>query len=170
RMKKLNDETNRHIDEYKTKMYESILSILANYESFFEKSPTLYSSLVRNNFEHERFYTRHTDFWKEINDIIQEISSEEWKSLKRRYYYAKELSIDQRQEKKDQIFSQVFEAQESAMPISISSSGLGSQFRIIVNWFNKSKDDYQEKYENAKRAAEETSDANFIEELVPLAS
>jgi len=80
--------------------------------------------------EYERFYTRHTDFWKEINDIIQEISSEEWKSLKRRYYYAKELSIDQRQEKKDQIFSQVFEAQESAMPISISRYELVENFNI----------------------------------------
>jgi len=52
------------------------------------------------------------------------------------------------------------------------SSGIGSQIRSFVglNWFNKSKDDYQEKYEKAKKAAEETSDANFIEELVPLAS
>ena len=33
-MKKLYDETDRHIDEYKSKIYESILSILANYERY----------------------------------------------------------------------------------------------------------------------------------------
>ena len=34
RMKELYDETNRHIDEYKSKIYESILSILTNYERY----------------------------------------------------------------------------------------------------------------------------------------
>ena len=55
-----------------------------------------------------------------MNDIIQEIDSPEWKLLKRRYYYATKLSDGQGQDKKKEIFSLVFEAEESDMPIHIS--------------------------------------------------
>jgi len=85
--------------------------------------------------------------------------------LKRRYYYATKLSDGQGQDKKKEIFSLVFKANESDMPIHISNWFVG----IFSSLFGSK--DYRKKYDEAKTMAEETPDANFIKELAlaPLA-